>query len=223
MAPTFITNNSEIDLSAKSIARGGFYHAGQVCVSVQRIYVDKKISKTFTEKFIEEVKKVKIGNPFHSETVVGPLIRNSEVLRVDEWVNESLSNNSKLLLGGKILSSSTYDKTIILNPKKEDKLCQFEIFGPVVTIHEYDEFESAISDANDVSASFQTSIFSNKIDEVLKFYEKINASSVFHNEHTAFRVDWMPFAGLKHSGHGIGGMKYSMNDMQIEKMLVLKK
>ena len=223
MAPTFITNNSDIDVSSKSIARGGFYHAGQVCVSVQRIYVDKKISKTFTEKFIEEVKKVKIGDPLHPKTVVGPLIRNSEVMRVNEWVNESLKNNSKLLLGGKILSSSTYDKTIILNPKKEDKLCQFEIFGPVVTIHEYDEFESAISEANEVNTSFQTSIFSNKVDEVLKFYEKINASSVFHNEHTAFRVDWMPFAGLKHSGHGIGGMNYSMNDMQIDKMLVLKK
>ena len=138
-------------------------------------------------------------------------------------MNESLKNGSKLILGGKILSDCTYDKTIIMNPKKEDKLCQFEIFGPVVTIHEYENFDSAITHANDVKVSFQASIFSDKVNEVLKFYEKINASSIFHNEHTAFRVDWMPFAGLKHSGHGIGGIKYSMHDMQIDKMLVLKK
>ncbi len=223
MAPTFITENSDIDLCAKSIARGGFYHAGQVCVSVQRVYIDEKVSKNFSEKFIEEVNKVKIGDPFDKETVVGPLIRNSEVKRVDQWVNESLKNGSKLILGGKILSDCTYDKTIIMNPKKEDKLCQFEIFGPVVTIHEYENFDSAITHANDVKVSFQASIFSDKVNEVLKFYEKINASSIFHNEHTAFRVDWMPFAGLKHSGHGIGGIKYSMHDMQIDKMLVLKK
>mgnify|MGYP006060362009 FL=1 len=157
------------------------------------------------------------------KTVVGPLIRSSEIKRVDQWVGESLENGSKLILGGKVLSECTYDKTIILNPKKEDKISQFEIFGPVVTINEYDDLEKAIDDANSVNVSFQTSIFTNQINELLQFYAKINASSVFHNDHTAFRVDWMPFAGLKNSGHGTGGIKYSMHDMQIDKMLVLRK
>lgn len=223
MAPTFVTANSDLDSCAKSIARGGFYHAGQVCVSVQRVYLSKQISTNFIEKFKNEVKKVKLGDPMNKNTVVGPLIRNSEVKRVDQWVNESLENGSKLILGGKVLSKSTYDKTIILNPKNTDKISKFEIFGPVVTIHEYERFEKAIEDANSLDVSFQASIFTNQINELLKFYEKINASSVFHNDHTAFRVDWMPFAGLKHSGHGIGGIKYSMHDMQIDKMLVLKK
>ena len=215
MAPTFITKNSDLELSAKSIARGGFYHAGQVCVSVQRIYLSKNVSESFIDKFKEEVKKVHLGDPMDKKTVVGPLIRNTEIKRVDQWVGESLENGSKLILGGKVLSECTYDKTIILNPKKEDKISQFEIFGPVVTINEYDDLEKAIDDANSVNVSFQTSIFTNQIDELLRFYTKINASSVFHNDHTAFRVDWMPFAGLKDSGHGIGGMKYSMHDMQI--------
>ena len=223
MAPTFITKNSDLDLCAKSIARGGFYHAGQVCVSVQRIYLSKNVSDSFIDKFKEEVKKVNLGDPMDKKTVVGPLIRNSEIKRVDQWVGESLENGSKLILGGKILSECTYDKTIILNPKKEDKISQFEIFGPVVTINEYDDLEKAIDDANSVNVSFQTSIFTNQINELLQFYAKINASSVFHNDHTAFRVDWMPFAGLKNSGHGTGGIKYSMHDMQIDKMLVLRK
>ena len=223
MAPTFITTNSNLENCAKSLARGGFYHAGQVCVSVQRIYLDKKVSKNFIDLFVKEVDKVKLGDPLDSSTVVGPLIRNTEVLRVNEWVMESKGNGSDLILGGKILSESTYDKTIIVNPKKSDKVSKFEIFGPVVTINEYDHFDEAINDANSVDVSFQASIFSDKIDELLKFYQKINASSVFHNDHTAFRVDWMPFAGLKHSGHGVGGIKYSMEDMQIDKMLVLRK
>ena len=104
-----------------------------------------------------------------------------------------------------------------------DKVSQNEIFGPVITINEFDDFDKAIDDANSVNVSFQSSIFTDKIPEILKFYERINASAVFHNDHTAFRVDWMPFAGLKHSGHGVGGIKYSMHDMQIEKMLVLRK
>ena len=223
MAPTFITDNSDIDLCAKSIARGGFYHAGQVCVSVQRIYLSKNVSEQFINKFKDEVKKLSLGDPMDKKTVVGPLIRNTEVNRVDQWVKESIQNGSELLLGGEILSNSTYDKTIILNPKKTDKVSQFEIFGPVVTINEYDSIEEAIDHANSVNVSFQASIFTDQIKEILMFYEKINASSVFHNDHTAFRVDWMPFAGLKHSGHGIGGIKYSMHDMQIDKMLVLKK
>ena len=98
MAPTFITSNSDIESCAKSIARGGFYHAGQVCVSVQRVYLDKKVSSVFFEKFIKEVETVKIGNPMNKETVVGPLIRKGEVSRVDEWVKESLKNGSKLMI-----------------------------------------------------------------------------------------------------------------------------
>ncbi len=223
MAPTFITSNSNLDLCTKSIARGGFYHAGQVCVSVQRVYLKKDISDIFLEKFINEVNKINLGDPMNTKTVVGPLIRHSEVNRVDEWVKEAIQNGSKLILGGNKLSSCTYDKTILLNPNKKDKVAKNEIFGPVVTINEYDDLKDAIEHANSVDVSFQASLFTDKIEEILMFYEKINASSVFHNDHTAFRVDWMPFAGLKNSGHGIGGIKYSMHDMQIDKMLILRK
>ena len=103
-----------------------------------------------------------------------------------------------------------------------DWISKKEIFGPVACIYTYDKFESAIEIANSVNVSFQSSIFTNNINELLKFYKNINASAVFHNDHTAFRVDWMPFAGLKESGHGVGGIKYTMHEMQIDKMLVLK-
>ncbi len=223
MAPTFITKNSDIELCAKSIARGGFYHAGQVCVSVQRVFVEKSIKDDFLDKFLKETNKLPVGDPFKKDTVVGPLIRESEILRVDSWINESKENGAELILGGERNAETTYKKTILVNPNKEDKVSNFEIFGPVVTVNEFNNLDKGIEMANNVDVSFQASIFTNRIDEMLMFYEKINASAVFHNDHTAFRVDWMPFAGLKHSGHGVGGIKYSMEDMQIEKMLVMRK
>ncbi len=137
-------------------------------------------------------------------------------------IEPTTKNGAKLLIGGKKINNVAYDKTILLNPSHDDMVSKNEIFGPVACIYTYDKFESAIEIANSVNVSFQSSIFTNNINELLKFYKNINASAVFHNDHTAFRVDWMPFAGLKESGHGVGGIKYTMYEMQIDKMLVLK-
>jgi len=223
LAPSFLTPSAELKECAESVTKGGFYHAGQVCVSVQRVFVNEKIFDDFLEIFTKKVSNLNVGDPLNKKTDAGPLIRPKEVNRVEEWVNEAVSNGAGLILGGKRLSETTFDKTILLDPKYSDKVSQLEIFGPVVCIYKYNDFLDAINQANSIDVSFQASIFTNQIDEALKFYEKINASAVFHNDHTAFRVDWMPFAGLKHSGYGIGGIKYTMNDMQIDKMLILRK
>tara|TARA_Y100000022_G_scaffold60141_1_gene51581 strand:- start:147 stop:725 length:579 start_codon:yes stop_codon:yes gene_type:complete len=191
-------------------------------VSVQRIFVNSKVLEEFLDKFTPIVSDLEVGDPLIESTDLGPLIRNSEVERVDKWVKESVDNGSKLLLGGKKINNTAYDKTILLNPNHNDIISKNEIFGPVVCVYPYEKFESAIEVANSVNASFQSSIFTNNVNELLKFYQNINASAVFHNDHTAFRVDWMPFSGLKESGHGVGGIKYTMHEMQIDKMLVLR-
>ncbi|MAZ08020.1 MAG: aldehyde dehydrogenase [Rickettsiales bacterium] len=223
MAPSFVSQSADLEMSSKLLIRGGFYHSGQVCVSVQRIFLHKKIFNDFLKIFVEELKKFKVGDPLHNETDVGPLIRPSEVDRVESWVDEAVNNGAELISGGRKISDTVYDKTILVNPKKDDKISKKEVFGPVVCIYTYENISEAIEQANLTEVSFQASIFSNEVKEVLNFYEKINASAVFHNDHTAFRVDWMPFAGLKHSGYGVGGIKYTIEDMQIDKMLVLRK
>ena len=222
IAPTFITESSDLDISAKLLSRGAFYHAGQVCVSVQRIFVNSKILPDFLDCFLNHVSKLKIGDPLSEQTDVGPLIRQTENERVHSWVQESVNNGCKLISGGRKINKTTYDTTILLNPKPSDNVSTKEVFGPVACIYSYDNFEKCISIANSVEVSFQSSIFTNNINELLKFYKTINASAVFHNDHTAFRVDWMPFAGLKHSGHGVGGIKYTMHEMQVDKMLVMR-
>ena len=221
-APVIVAEDADLGAMLPLLAKGSFYHAGQVCVSVQRIFVNSKVLEEFLDKFTPIVSDLKVGDPLIESTDLGPLIRNSEVERVDKWVKESIDNGSKLLLGGKKINNTAYDKTILLNPNHNDIISKNEIFGPVVCIYPYEKFESAIEVANSVNASFQSSIFTNNVNELLKFYQKINASAVFHNDHTAFRVDWMPFSGLKESGHGVGGIKYTMHEMQIDKMLVLR-
>ena len=222
MAPSFLTESTNIDLACKLLTKGGFYHSGQVCVSVQKIFVHQTIIKEFLDKFESNVKKLKIGDPISKNSDMGPLIRPSEVDRVENWVNEAKHNGCEVIIGGNKISNTCFDKTILVNPKLSDKVSKLEIFGPVVNIHSYNDLDEAIDTANDSNVSFQSSIFSNDITQILNFYKKINASAVFHNDHTAFRVDWMPFAGLKDSGHGVGGIKYTMHEMSIEKMLVLK-
>jgi acyl-CoA reductase-like NAD-dependent aldehyde dehydrogenase len=223
MAPTFVTKSADLDLSSKLLIRGGFYHAGQVCVSVQRVFIHKKIFDDFLDLFTKNLENFKIGDPLDKKTDIGPLIRPSEVERVHSWIKEAEKDGAKLLAGGQKISETSYDKTILLNPSDSSTISKNEVFGPVVCIYAYNDLDKTIEKANSTDVSFQASIFSNEIKEVLNFYDKINASAVFHNDHTAFRVDWMPFAGLKHSGYGVGGIKYTMEDMQIDKMLILKK
>ena len=223
MAPTFVTKSADLDLSSKLLIRGGFYHAGQVCVSVQRVFIHKKIFDDFLDLFTKNLENFKIGDPLDKKTDIGPLIRPGEVERVHSWIKEAKKDGAKLLAGGQKISETSYDKTILLNPSDVSTISKNEVFGPVVCIYAYNDLDKTIEKANSTDVSFQASIFSNEIKEVLNFYDKINASAVFHNDHTAFRVDWMPFAGLKHSGYGVGGIKYTMEDMQIDKMLILKK
>ena len=144
MAPSFISQSADLETSSKLLIRGGFYHAGQVCVSVQRIFLHKKIFDDFLKIFTAELKKFKVGDPLNNNTDVGPLIRPAEVNRVESWVDEAISNGAELITGGRKLSETAYDKTILVNPKKTDKISEKEVFGPVVCVYAYDDLNEAI-------------------------------------------------------------------------------
>ena len=127
-----------------------------------------------------------------------------------------------LLCGGEVLSESCYAPTVLLDPPPEAKVSQLEIFGPVVCVYSYDDLDEAIARANALDVAFQAAVFTRSLDIALQCYRQLDASAVMVNDHTAFRVDWMPFAGLRQSGLGVGGIPYTFHDMQIEKMLVVK-
>jgi acyl-CoA reductase-like NAD-dependent aldehyde dehydrogenase len=131
-----------------------------------------------------------------------------------------VSEGALLKAGGKRLSSSLYQPTVLYNPPKTSKVSQLEIFGPVVCIYDYEDLDDAIEQANALPYAFQAAVATRSIDTALYAYKHLAASAVMINDHTAFRVDWMPFAGLRQSGYGTGGIPYTFRDMQIEKMAV---
>ena len=222
-APAIIDKTADLETAIPLLVKGGFYHAGQVCVSVQRIIAHKDIIGEMTEKFVESVKSLKVGDPTSMDTEVGPLILPREVERIDSWVQKAIAGGAKLLCGGKKISDTCYAPTVLMDPPEDCEVSQNEIFGPVVCIYSYDELDAAIELANSLDFAFQASIFSKDLDVTFNAIENLEGLAVMVNDHTAFRVDWMPFGGYKQSGLGVGGIGHTIKDMTIEKMFVIKK
>lgn len=221
-APVIVESDADFSEMIPDLVKGGFYHAGQVCVSVQKIYVNQEISDRFTEQFSEATGKLIVGNPFDKTTDVGSLITPKEVDRVEEWVNEAVKEGATLIAGGKRISATCFQPTILFNPSEKSKVSTNEIFGPVVCIYPFANREEAIKKANALEVHFQAAVFTKNIDVALDTAKKLNATAVMINDNTAFRVDWMPFGGRDSSGLGLGGISYTINDMTREKLTVFK-
>jgi acyl-CoA reductase-like NAD-dependent aldehyde dehydrogenase len=221
VAPVIVDEKVDLEKIIPGIAKGGFYHAGQVCVSVQKVFVHKNIVKEFVEELAVKTQKLVVGDARDIKTEVGPLISEKEVERVSEWVREAVKEGAELVCGGSKLSDTTYQPTILLNPKESSKVSNQEIFGPVVCVYEYDDVEKVIEIANSLDVAFQAAVYSDDISFCMRVAKRLDATAVMINEHTAFRVDWMPFAGRRGSGYGIGGINYTMHDMVQKKMIVL--
>ncbi len=221
VAPVIMAADADLNRALPLLTKGGFYHAGQVCVSVQRVFAHKSIAKTVASGLAKRAKALKVGDPTKAKTEVGPLIRPREVDRVAEWVDEAKAGGAKVLSGGKRLSKTCYAPTVLWDPPKNARVSQMEVFGPVVCVYPYRSLDQAVARANSLDVSFQAAVFTQDLDTALRVYKRIDGSAVMLNDHTAFRVDWMPFTGLKHSGHGVGGIHHTMEEMQIKKMMVL--
>ena len=221
-APVIVADDADLVPALRLIAKGGFYHAGQVCVSVQRVFVAKRIARVFAERLTAMAAKQQVGDPTLKGTEVGPLIRPREVERIAGWVNEAVASGAEKLCGGAKLENNCYECTLLYNPPADATVSQMEIFGPVVCIYEYDDLDSALARANGLPFSFQAALFTRDIDRAMYIYRNLDAAAVMVNDHSAFRVDGMPFAGLRQSGLSTGGIPYTIEDMQIDKMMVLR-
>jgi acyl-CoA reductase-like NAD-dependent aldehyde dehydrogenase len=222
VAPVIVAEDADLDAALPLLCKGGFYHAGQVCVSVQRIYADKKNAQHLADRLAALATKLKVGDPTLPETEVGPLIRESEVRRVDDWVHEAADRGAKVLCGGQAVGMRCYAPTVLFDPPDDCRVSNHEVFGPVVCVYSYEKLDDAIARSNALPYAFQAAIFTKDIDTALRATRRLEAAAVMVNDHTAFRVDWMPFAGLRESGYGIGGIPFTMHDMQIKKLVVIK-
>ena len=222
IAPVIIAADADLDANLPRLCKGGFYHAGQVCVSVQRVFVHESLARDVTNRLAALAKDLVVGDPTASETEVGPLIRPSEVQRVSEWVEEAVAQGAELVCGGHALSETTFAPTVLFDPSPHSKVSTQEVFGPVIGIYPFQDLDEAIARANATRFAFQASVVTRDIDTAFRVARRLDAATVMVNDHTAFRVDWMPFAGLKESGLGVGGIPYAAREMQIEKQVIFR-
>ncbi len=221
---TMFENNqaAKLERMVSELSKGGFYHAGQVCVSVQRVYAPRKYSEQLANLIADAANKLKVGNQLQEDTEVGPLITVNEADRIEQWVENARKAGAKVLSGGKRLSESCYAPTVLLDPPEEAEVSRLEIFGPVVCVYSCDSRDEALARANGLDYAFQAAVYTQSLEDALYCSQGLNATAVMINDHTAFRVDWMPFGGRDVSGIGMGGIPYSMHEMTRDKMTVIK-
>ncbi|MEE9593819.1 MAG: aldehyde dehydrogenase family protein, partial [Candidatus Hydrothermarchaeales archaeon] len=215
-----VHKDADVDLAVSKALVGSFAYAGQVCISVQRLYVHKEIYKPFMEKFIERVKGLKLGDPLDPNADLGPMVDEKVAKRTEEWVKEAIQDGAKVLTGGKA-DGRYFEPTVIVNVPPQSKVCTEEIFAPVVNIFEYGDIEEALDGINDSHYGLQAGIFTNDHDVIWRAFERLEVGGLMINDTPMFRVDNMPYGGIKDSGYGREGLKYAIEEMTELKLMVL--
>lgn len=222
VAPAIVDETADLDLAVPALVKGGYYHAGQVCVSVQRVFAHASIRDELVGRLAAAVGELRTGDPLSPETDVGPLIRAAEVDRVDDWVREAVEAGATCVTGGKAMDHQCYEPTLLVEAPDDTRVMTSEVFGPVVCVSGYDALDDAIARANALPYGFQGAVFTRNLDHANRVTSRLNATAVMVNDHTAFRVDWMPFGGRGESGLGMGGIPYTAEDMTRLKMVVAR-
>lgn len=221
-AGVVVDKDADLDFAIPRLVSGSYAHAGQICISVQRIFVIKEIFETFIQKFVEETTKIKCGDPLDENVLVGPMITENDAKRIEEWVNEAVNGGAKILIGGK-RKGEFYKPTVLTNTKPEMKVNALEAFAPIVTIEPVETFEEGIKQVNNSRYGLQAGVFTNNLKNALYAMENLEVGGVIINDYPTFRVDNMPYGGVKDSGTGREGLKYAIEDMTELKLIVFNK
>jgi acyl-CoA reductase-like NAD-dependent aldehyde dehydrogenase len=215
-----VHSDADLDTAANRIAFGGYYQAGQSCISVQRVLVEQSVAEAFNRKLVAEVEKLKTGDPMNPETDVGPLINHDALERVAAWVDEAVQAGAEVLCGAK-REDPLYMPTVLARTDPSMKVRCEEIFGPVITVGTYTDFGTAIEEVNNSRYGLQAGIFTSNMDLLLTAHRDIRVGGLIANDVSAFRADQMPYGGTKDSGTGREGLRYAMGEMTEPRILVL--
>ena len=218
-AGVIVSDTADIDHAVARCVIGGYAYSGQICIHVQRIYVHENVFDAFAERFTEKVKNLKFGDPLDPETEISVMIDEENAQRVQEWVDESVEQGARILLGGK-KKDAYFEPTVLTKTATEMKVCSLEIFGPVVTLEKFSDFRQAVDFINDSRYGLQAGVFTNRLDEMNHAFNHIKVGGVIINDVPTFRVDHMPYGGVKDSGSGREGVKYSIHEMMEPRLLV---
>lgn len=220
-SPVIILEDADIDEAVASTVSGSYWAAGQNCLGVQRIFVQEGVMRKFQTAFVQKVDQYKIGDKCLDQTDMGPLITEDEAIRVENVVNEALDNGAVLLAGGK-REGSYYLPTVLTNVSSDSSLYKEEIFGPVVFLEAVKDLEEAIDKANGVNYGLQAGIFTKDLCKAYEAIHKLDVGGVIINDSSDYRIDAMPFGGVKRSGLGREGIKFAIEEMSEPKVVCFK-
>jgi len=209
-----------LDDAALRTAHGAFGFAGQSCISVQRVFVERSIFQTFLWKVVEIAEKLVIGDPSNEATELGPMVRQSEAERVEEWVKEAAANGAKLVAGGE-RKGSIITPAILTGTKPGMKVRDEEVFGPVLLIEPYDDFEDALSQVNHSKYGLQAGLLTRDSGRILTAYRELEVGALIVGDTPNWRLDPMPYGGVKDSGLGREGIRWAIEEMTEPRMLVM--
>jgi acyl-CoA reductase-like NAD-dependent aldehyde dehydrogenase len=210
----------ELDEAAERTAHSAFNYAGQSCVSVQRIFVERRVFQTFLWKVVEVTAKLVAGDPSDESTEIGPLVRLSDAERVDNWIKEAVEGGAKLVAGGE-RRGSMVTPAILTGTKPGMKVRDEEVFGPVVLIEPYDDFEQALADANHTKYGLQAGLLTRDAGRILTAYRELEVGALIVGDTPSWRLDPMPFGGIKDSGLGREGIRSAIEEMTEPRMLMM--
>lgn len=221
-AGVIITEGTDLDKALPRLLVGAFAYSGQVCIHAQRFFVHRSLIDEFCHKMKAEAEQLKWGSPLESETDISAMIDAANTHRMDEWLKEATDAGAKLISGG-FEKDGIYAPTILTNVKKELRVCSEEVFGPIITVEPFDDFEDSIDMLNDSRFGLQAGVYTDSINEMNLAFEKIECGGVIINDVPTFRVDQMPYGGIKDSGFGREGLKYAILDMMEPRILIKPK
>ncbi len=219
-AGVIIHHDANLDDAAARCVTGGFSYAGQSCISVQRILVEKSVYEKFLAAFVPGVQKLKLGDPLDESTDVGPMISESDAARAAQWVEDAETAGAKILCGGK-RRGSLMEPTVLTQTRPDMHVNCLEVFAPVVTVEPYDDFMEAVARVNDSSFGLQAGIFTRDLMLAFAAYDRLEVGGVVLGDVPTFRIDHMPYGGVKDSGLGREGLRYAMEEMTERKLLVV--
>lgn len=210
----------DLDGAAQTVVKGGFGYSGQSCISVQRVYVQKSIFKPFVDTLLRLVEKLRIGDPALEETDVGPLIRESDAERVERWIDEAVHGGATLLAGGK-RTGSLISPTVLTGTHSPMQVNDEEIFGPVITVEPYEHFSDAVTAVNASRYGLQAGLFTRDAGHILEAHQALEVGALIVGDAPTWRLDSMPYGGVKDSGEGREGVRYAIEELTERRLLVM--
>ncbi len=219
-AGAIIDASADVDWAIKRCVTGAFGYAGQVCISVQRLFIHESVWAEFLDRFVEAAKALKTGDPLDPETQLGPMVDAAQAQRTERWVREAVAGGAKVLTGG-TADGAFFPPTIITDAPRDAQVCSNEAFAPLVVAFPFKDFDAAIRAVNDSSYGLQTGVFTNDLGHAWQAFEELEVGGVIVNDVPAYRIDHMPYGGVKDSGQGREGPRWAIEDMTEIRIMVL--